>query len=282
MDIFGIDFTSAPSRRKPITCVHGTYEQGCLIVQDCLRFSNFDQFEAWLQTPGPWVAAFDFPFGLPLILLTRLAWPLCWTEYVGNVEKLGKEPFREMLMAYSAQRPVGDKLHYRVTDRLAGAISPMMMVRVPVGKMFFEGAPRLLNAQVCVLPCHPNTDTRIALEGYPALVARRWLSKRSYKSDERKKQSEEQLIARRDLMVALRSHALAASYHVELVLPEQLAEQMVTEPMGDLLDALCCAVQAAWAYSERERAYGIPSGYEREGWIVDPMLSTSHVTGLSS
>jgi hypothetical protein len=272
VDIFGIDFTSAPSHRKPITCVHGTCEADRLIISNYLRFATFEQFDAWLQTPGPWLAAFDFPFGLPAILLTRLGWPPLWTEYVRVVERLGKERFRETLTVYSAQRPAGDKLHYRVADRLAGAISPMMMVRVPVGKMFFEGAPRLLRAQVCVLPCRPSADTRIALEGYPALVARRWLGKRSYKSDERKKQTEEQLVARRDLMTVLRSDALASVYHLQLIIGEQLAQQIVEEPMGDLLDALSCAIQAAWAYSERERNYGIAEGYEQEGWIADPSL----------
>jgi hypothetical protein len=201
---------------------------------------------------------------------------------VRQVERMGKASFQALLMAYSAGRPAGDKLHYRVADRLAGAISPMMMVRVPVGKMFFEGAPRLLNAQLCVLPCHPTADTRIALEGYPALVARRWLGKRSYKSDERKKQSEEQLVARHDLMAALRSNALVAAYGLKLVVVEQLAEQIVAEPMGDLLDALSCAIQAAWAYRMREQNYGIPPGYEREGWIVDPALSSTSSTSPHS
>jgi hypothetical protein len=34
-----------------------------------------------------------------------------------------------------------------------------------------------------------------------------------------------------------------------------------------------CAVQAAWAYREREEGYGVPQECDpNEGWIVDPAL----------
>jgi hypothetical protein len=39
--------------------------------------------------------------------------------------------------------------------------------------------------------------------------------------------------------------------------------------MGDMLDALLCAVQAARAYLGRDEGYGIPMECDRdEGWIV--------------
>ncbi|MFL5655604.1 MAG: hypothetical protein ACJ8CB_15685 [Ktedonobacteraceae bacterium] len=38
---------------------------------------------------------------------------------------------------------------------------------------------------------------------------------------------------------------------------------------GDDLDALLCAVQAAWVYTQRDNGYGVPAQCERdEGWIV--------------
>ncbi len=40
-----------------------------------------------------------------------------------------------------------------------------------------------------------------------------------------------------------------------------------------MLDALLCALQAAWAYTQRERGYGISSACDPlEGCIVDPQL----------
>jgi hypothetical protein len=71
--------------------------------------------------------------------------------------------------------------HMRTTDVLAGQRSPMMLYRVPVGKKFFEGAIRLLRANVSILPCHPTTDSRMVVESYPALVADRFIGKQSYK-----------------------------------------------------------------------------------------------------
>ncbi|MES9967114.1 MAG: hypothetical protein ABW074_07580, partial [Sedimenticola sp.] len=51
---------------------------------------------------------------------------------------------------------------------------------------------------------------------------------------------------------------------------------LVDDPKGDGLDALLCAVQAAWAWSRRDRGYGIPDDVDRlEGWITDPALAVS-------
>ena len=84
----------------------------------------------------------------------------------------------------------------------------MMLFRVPVGKMFYQGAPRLLSSDVSVEPCRPTGAARVAVEAYPAVVARRFLGNRSYKSDERKKQTSIQRSAREELVGALGSAAL--------------------------------------------------------------------------
>ena len=63
--LLGVDFTSAPSRAKPITVARGR------LAGDVLRFEGLDElprmaaFEELLARPGPWLGAFDFPFGLP-------------------------------------------------------------------------------------------------------------------------------------------------------------------------------------------------------------------------
>ncbi len=273
MLIFGLDFTSAPSRRKPITCVRCVLQDTCLTVQECLTFADFAQFEAFLQTPGPWLLACDFPLGLPHILLRNLDWPENWADYAAQVAALDKTAFVELLTRYQAARAAGDKLHLRVTDRLAGACSPMMLYRVPVAKMFFQGVPRLLAVGLSILPLHPTADERLVLEGYPALVARHWLGRRSYKSDERKKQTAEQRAARDLLLQSLYSPQLQQYYGIELVMTSAQYQQFVDDPMGDLLDALLCALQAAWAYTQRAQGYGIPLACDRaEGWIVDPQL----------
>ncbi len=273
MRIFGLDFTSAPSPRKPITCAVGKLDSTTLLIENTIALPTFTAFEAFLQQEGPWIAAFDFPFGQPRKLLTNLNWPQTWAGYVQHCATLGKIAFEETLTHYQANRPAGDKQHTRMTDRLAGARSPMMLHRVPVGKMFFQGAPRLLHSEVSILPCRPNETNRIALEGYPALVAQCWIGKTGYKSDERKKQSAEQQATRQRIIDAICSVELRTAYGINLELNQTLASRLIWEPMGDELDAVLCAIQAAWAYTQREQNYGISSICDSiEGWIVDPVM----------
>ncbi len=270
MLIFGLDFTSAPSRRKPISVARCELQGVQLRVQSCLPLFDFAAFEAFLRLDGPWIAACDFPFGQPLKLITNLSWPQSWEGYLHLVSTMSKAQFVDTITHYCATRPSGDKLHRRKTDLLAGAISPMMLYRIPVGKMFFEGAPRLFASAVNILPCRPASSDRTVLEGYPALVARRWLGRRSYKSDDRQKQTSAHLLARQDLLTVLQSDALMAVYGIQLDLSSELSEELVSDSMGDRLDAVLCAIQAAWAYQQRANNYAIPADHELEGWIVDP------------
>ncbi len=157
-----------------------------------------------------------------------------------------------------------------------------MLYRVPVGKMFFEGTPRLLASGVSIEPCHPRADPRVVVEGYPALVARRWLEKRAYKSDDRKKQTDALTLARRDLITAIRSPELTLAYNLQLSLSDELASQLIEEPMADRLDAILCAIQAAWAYQMHEHPHGyrydIPPNSANEGWITDPYVLDSYLS----
>ena len=267
MKIYGLDFTSAPSRKKPITCAVCHLQDTRLSVIDCLQLPGFEDFEAFLRSDGPWLAALDFPFGQPKKLISHLGWPQTWQGYLQVIASMSKTEFEETLKRYRESRPAGDKQHLRATDVLAGACSPMMLHRVPVGKMFFQGATRLLKSEVSILPCRPTADNRIAVEGYPALVARRLIGRRSYKSDERSKQTSDKQLARQEIVRGLRSTEILNCYGLSVELPGMLVE----DQMGDRLDAVLCAVQAGWAYLQRNSGYGIPVECESiEGWIVDP------------
>lgn len=273
MKIFGIDFTSAPSRKKPITCAACDLQESLLTVNNCLKLPSFEDFDAFLHSEGPWVAALDFPFGQPAKLISNLGWPQTWQGYVQAISSMGKSLFEDTLTLYSASRSAGDKHHLRVTDAQAGARSPMMLHRVPVGKMFFQGATRLLASNVSVLPCRPTKDNRIVVEGYPALVARKWIGKCSYKSDEQSKQTPDKLEARHYIMCKLRSPELLDNYGVALELTDAMADIFIQDPTGDSLDALLCAIQTAWAYSNLN--FGIPLNCNKdEGWIVDPLTAS--------
>jgi hypothetical protein len=59
------DFSCAPSRRKPITVARGRIAGSTLLLEGAEAITTLAGFEALLAAPGPWLGAFDFPFGLP-------------------------------------------------------------------------------------------------------------------------------------------------------------------------------------------------------------------------
>ncbi len=140
---------------------------------------------------------------------------------------------------------------------------------VPMGKMFFQGAPRLLAAGLNILPCHPTADNRVALEVYPALVNRHFNCKRSYKQDIIARQTDQHTAARSTLLDTLLSPLCVDTYGFTLKLDTSVLSASLDDKSGDTLDAVLCAVQAAWASLTTN--FGIPSDCDPlEGWIVDP------------
>jgi hypothetical protein len=273
MQIYGLDFTSAPRRTKPITCAVCDLEGQTLRLHALEQIETFAAFEAFLEQQGPWIAGFDFPFGQPRKLIDNLGWPVAWERYVAQVANMSLDEFVNMLAEYRSVRPTGDKQHLRQADVLAHSCSPMMLYGVPVGRMFYQGAPRLLRSSLNILPCRPTSDLRIGVEAYPRLVANRWIgTQQGYKHDDRRKQIPAQWVARQAIIVGLQTD-LAHYYGFEIVLSEVHSNAMLNDGSGDTLDGVLCAIQAAWAYLQREQGYGIPQGCDSsEGWIVDPVL----------
>ena len=273
MKVYGLDFTSAPDKRKPLIAVGCVLNAGVLEVEESETMFGFEGFEGFLRRPGPWVCGMDFPFGQPRSLVEALGWPEGWEGYVGKVAGMTKEKFEADIRADMARRPPGSKWRYRLADRRSGSSSAMMLFRVPVGKMFFQGAPRLLSSGVNFVPCRPNGDARVAVEAYPAVVVRRFLGRRGYKSDERKKQTDAQRVAREELLAGLESPALEEAYGLRILMDGGWRERFIREPAADSLDSLLCAVQAAWSHTKKEEGWGIPVECDpAEGWILDPAL----------
>ena len=273
MRVFGLDFTSAPSPRKPLVLISCVLRPGALEATAWEELPGFEGFEAFLDSPGPWVCGMDFPFGQPRRLVAALGWPPGWEGYVRAVSRLTKEEFEAALRADMATRPPGSRHLYRQVDRRARSSSAMMLFRVPVGKMFYQGAPRLLASGVSVEPCRPTADPRVALEAYPALVARRILGRARYKQDGGRDDPERRS-ARERIVSALEGCAgISEAYGLSVRVPPDLRERMILEPSADTLDSLLCALQAGWACLRREDGWGIPQGCDRdEGWIVDPSM----------
>lgn len=270
MRVRGIDFTSAPRRRKPVTCVECELDGDLLIARRLTEWADFDGFEHALQEGGSWIAGIDFPFGQASRFVETIGWPTRWADYVAHAHELGRAGFRAALDSYRAPRQEGDKEHRRRTDIEAGSISPQKLFGVPVGLMFYEGAARVLRSGVSVPSLRAGDPDRIVVEAYPGVLARQIIGRRSYKQDTRSKQTPEQKQARRDILAALRNGTLFPTYGLSVEAPDSLCD----DPGGGRLDALLCAVQAAWSWRRRHEGFGAPvDGDPNEGWIADPTLS---------
>jgi len=267
--IFGIDLTSAPSARKPITCAHAEFDGRRLHVNELVRWESFDGFDALLGRSGPWVSAMDFPFAQSRRLVENIGWPRIWEQYVGLVGSMSRSEFRSTLEAYRAPRAAGDKHHKRRCDTLSGSQSPQTIDYTPVGLMFFEGAPRLLSSGVHLPHLRRGDPQRVVVEGYPGVAARRLIGRVPYKQDQARKQTPAQHRARRAILERLLEGKCEDIYGFSLTAPMAIAD----DPSGDELDALLCAVQASWGWTRREENFGAPVDCDPlEGWICDPAL----------
>jgi len=261
----GIDFTSRPTRRKPITVALGSSDGASVRLARLDRHVSFESFAQWLRTPGPWLGAFDFPFGLPRELVETLGWPRDWRALMEFYASLSREQIRTTFAAFCDARPAGAKFAHRACDVLAGSSPSMKWVNPPVAYMLHAGVPLLIAAGVQLPALHEGDATRVALEAYPGLLARELIGARSYKSDAVAKQTAERLIARKDLIEALEQGRTRLDLRLRLTHAQR--DALAADASGDELDAVLCLVQAAWA--AREPGYGLPARIDPlEGWIV--------------
>ena len=261
----GIDFTSRPSARKPITVALGRLEHGALRLERVEEHTGFEGFSAWLQRPGPWIGAFDFPFGLPRELVRALGWPTAWLALMRHYTQLSRAQIRDTFAAFCDARPVGQKFAHRACDGPAGSSPSMKWVNPPVAYMLHAGVPLLIEAGAHLPGLHAGDEGRVALEGYPGLLARELLGARSYKSDTRAKQTAERLIARKDLVDALEQGRTRLGLRLRVSHAQR--DALVADASGDRLDAVLCLMQAAWA--AQQPGHGLPDGIDPlEGWIV--------------
>jgi hypothetical protein len=265
--IYGVDFTCAPRRAKPITVASGVLKRNELALERVETLEDFSAFERFLARPGPWVGGFDFPFSLPRELVRDLGWPQDWQALVAHCAGMTRVELRAVVNAYRNSRQPGKKYAHRATDLPAGSSSPMKLVNPPVALMFHEGARRLAACDVHIPALRDGASSKIALEAYPGLLVRKQLGIRaSYKSDTRTEHTAARASLRRTILQALRS---GRPLGIRLALEPPLAKALVSNGSGDLLDAAICAVQAAWGSTRQRSNYGLPADAPAgEGWIV--------------
>jgi hypothetical protein len=229
------------------------------------RFDTLAAFGAWLAAPGAWVGGFDLPFGLPRELVQHLDWPTQWLPLMQHYAALTRVEIRDTFAAFCAARPVGGKFAHRACDIPAGSSPSMKWVNPPVAYMLHAGVPLLIAAGVHLSGLHAGDERRVALEAYPGLLARELLGSRSYKADDKARQTPERLIARKDLVDALEQGRTRLGLRLKLSHAQR--DELVADASGDALDAVLCLLQAGWAAGQP--GYGLPAGMDPlEGWIV--------------
>ncbi len=295
----GVDFSSSPTRRKPIVLAQGRLlmprqpghpghagdsgmsgeagrsarsgAAGCSIdlpaveLQQLRRLASLDAYAATLSEPGPWVGAFDFPFSLPRELVETLAWPTDWLALMQHYRGLARSEIRTQFAAFCDARPAGGKFAHRACDMPAGSSPSMKWVNPPVAYMLQAGVGPLIDAGCDMPGLHAGDLTRVALEAYPGLLAREVLGRRSYKADDKARQDDARLAARAELVDALQAGHTRLALRLGITAAQR--DELIDEPQGDLLDAVLCLMQAGWA--SQHPGWGLPDHIDPlEGWIV--------------
>ena len=271
--VVGVDFTSAPSRRKPITVASGRMisvrRRPVYRLEQIAGLGSLAEFETFLEDDRPWLGGFDLPFGQPRTLIEHEGWPTDWPAFVRFSCEQPRELLRSTFKRWCDARPSGDKFAWRRTDKPAGSSPAMRWTNPPVAWMMHAGIGRMLEAGLS-FPAHRHglgsraCSRRIALEAYPAFTARRACPK-SYKSDTPAKQTADRRRRRGTIVAALEQGT--AGLAPTLAVTPAWRRRIVADGRGDLLDAVICALQAAHAATLPR--YGLPRALDPlEGWIA--------------
>ena len=262
----GIDFSSNPSKKKPVTVALGHLGGPVLKLTRLEAFATLDVFAEWLRTPGPWLGAFDFPFGLPRDFVEAHALGSNCEEVIRNVHArcATRMQWRGFIDTWGNTQPAGRRLLHRSTDTALQGLSstsPLQTRYVPVGFMYYEGVARLIDAGVTLPQMHAGDPARVAVEGYPGLLAHELIGRRSYKN----KDEPDRLIARKEMLDALEQGRTRLGLRLRLTHAQR--DHVIDDTSGDRLDAVLCLMQAAWASTRAD--CGLPETIDPvEGWIV--------------
>lgn len=305
----GVDFTCAPSKTKPITIARG---QRLGSVVRLLGVDAVGSLDAFLLALGPdqamasagWVGAFDFPFGLPRVFVQALmqsasapaGWPPHPSTVTGDALRAdalitllhqhcqNRQGFAALIDAWGhtwGQGTRPPKLPHRAADTAMPGVSstsPLQTRYVPVGKMYFEGLWRLVQAGVSLpglltptgLEAPADPAPRLALEAYPGLLAHEIIGRQSYKADARDQQTADRLVQRLSLIDALEQGRTRLGLRLKLT-PAQ-RDHLASDAQGDRLDAVLCLMQAAWGQqrlADGDARCGLPDHIDPiEGWIL--------------
>lgn len=298
--LLGVDFSCAPSSRKPIVAAWGRRHGAVVKLETLELITTLAGFEALISSTHPrsaqgWVGGFDFPFGLPRVFVDALradsGLPLAdATDLISHLRERcpDRQAFQRLIDAWGQQWGPGTRpatLPHRHCDTAMAGVSstsPLQTRYVPVGKMYFEGLWRLVQAGADLpgllqeqpappVSPHDQDPARVAFEAYPGFLAYEILGRQSYKSDAREQtDAARRLVQRLSLIDALEQGRTRLGLRLKLT-PAQ-RDHLASDPQGDRVDAVLCLLQAGWADVQRAQGdarAGQPQAMDPvEGWIL--------------
>lgn len=251
MRVYGVDFTSAPTNKKPIVVAECETEPELRLIK-FLQFTRLAEFGAWLQEFQGTVGV-DAPFGFPKEFRDAIGLSGTWKEQSSQIEALGLQRLVQIASEFRSSRPEGKKEPRRQTEIVTKAFSSMKMYQPPVGRMATRIIPLLARSGASVFPVRENKSGRMIFEIYCSPFARSVVGRQPYKN--------------RAGTAEIRSRILSS---LPMSVDNAQRKQVLDDDEGDFLDSLIGCYEAVLA--EKKLASGalvLPTDVDRiEGWIV--------------
>ena len=138
MKVYGIDFSSSPSKKKPIAVaecwlqgsVLGSYSNNELRLSCFHSIESLDLFEEFLSQRGPWVGGLICHLVCLVILLSILTGLLVGIFY--KILLLLRQSYQEIFIKWCSTKNYGEKFAYRSTDKASKSSPAMRWVNPPL------------------------------------------------------------------------------------------------------------------------------------------------------
>lgn len=248
MRYIGVDFTSSPSRRKPIvTATLDTSE---------VRFTTLEsptEFREWFLVQDG-LLGIDAPFGYPVELCQEVFGRTVWSTVAEQLATIKLHDRHDGLEAqvkdFRDRRPEGKKEPRRLTDIEAKAFSAMKFGRPPVGRMAARLIPILHESSFNIAPVRMNASPVTVVEVYPGRYVKDTFGAVVYKGEKSSATTRKQILESTGISVSESDRAL-----------------ILEDEEADYLDALI-AVRQLKDWHEKGRWLPLSDQVRLEGWII--------------